>query len=421
MDVRALSRALTLQPGASDEEVVRVRRLASKAVSMAPSEPWGYAALCDIARYTSDRALWIECTQQLRRVAPDHAETRQVVADEPLVWRLRALARWFVWATLALAILGSFAFRMRSKRRARAHRAAAFASVLALAMAPVQLTRAQEGPTPSLPEADGATGAGVATTGPGGLVDPEHPERSLASLESLQSEPLSLGYVIMELTDLADAAEKSSDFARAAKYYDVIARALPKRALATRKLSELHEKAGDAVAARKAARETLDRQGAELRDFERYVHLTLAQAGRLPQEAQQDLLDVTDHLALEVGGANPALLQCEVALRLENARVLGECSDTLARELPGDARTFSYAWAARIAAGDFDGARRVIAEAEGVGLDSAALEKMRTGLRQLEGGHAPKPTTLLAAGAVLALMGLGVVFVRRRRAALVAA
>jgi tetratricopeptide (TPR) repeat protein len=53
---------------------------ADGAVRMSPVEPWGYAARGDLAFWLGDRALLESSLSDLRRVAPDHAETRRVTA-----------------------------------------------------------------------------------------------------------------------------------------------------------------------------------------------------------------------------------------------------------------------------------------------------------------------------------------------------
>jgi len=80
------------------------------AVRMNPADPWGYAARGDLAFWLRDRELLDSAISELRRVAPDHAETKRLNALSAVqapfwVWLGRSALALVALVTLAHALL----------------------------------------------------------------------------------------------------------------------------------------------------------------------------------------------------------------------------------------------------------------------------------------------------------------------------
>jgi hypothetical protein len=101
------------------EDFVSASAGADGAVRMSPTDPWGYAARGDLALWLGDRGLLDSSLSQLRRVAPEHDETKRLsalsaVAAPSWVWAGRAALAFVVVGTLLHALL------RRAPRRSRA-------------------------------------------------------------------------------------------------------------------------------------------------------------------------------------------------------------------------------------------------------------------------------------------------------------
>jgi tetratricopeptide (TPR) repeat protein len=81
LDIRSLVRAMMSNPNnPTFEELHQATLLATRGMRAMSHQPWGYAAMCDIARRLHDIAMLDACRKELKRVAPDHAETRRALA-----------------------------------------------------------------------------------------------------------------------------------------------------------------------------------------------------------------------------------------------------------------------------------------------------------------------------------------------------
>jgi hypothetical protein len=113
----------SLVSGASEpppEALARAELFARTATRMAPREPWGPLAHCDIAVRWGDRALVDRCLDRLVAAAPEHVETRRAVAALGPRTPVVAILAWSLLAVAALAT-GGHAVRARLvARRGRA-------------------------------------------------------------------------------------------------------------------------------------------------------------------------------------------------------------------------------------------------------------------------------------------------------------
>ncbi|HEX3773298.1 MAG TPA: hypothetical protein VHV51_02480, partial [Polyangiaceae bacterium] len=115
LDLRAKVGALMTGPDApTPTEASEAYWLARLASSSLPGEPWGYAAFAQIGRRIGDPVLWARSVEQLRRVAPNHFETKAAVllVDRADKWRPKA----FAWLFLLCAGLASALHAARRKQ-----------------------------------------------------------------------------------------------------------------------------------------------------------------------------------------------------------------------------------------------------------------------------------------------------------------
>src|SRR5262249_16766310 len=108
-------------------------------------------------------------------------------------------------------------------------------------------------------------------------INDDNPLISLPNVQERNNAPLEFGYHLMDLTDKAEFYKAQGDPAKAAKYYEAIALAVPGRSVAFTKLCELYEAAGDFAKMLVACKMVLGRNGVTLNDYRRYVHLLVMQ------------------------------------------------------------------------------------------------------------------------------------------------
>ena len=107
LDLRMLVGALVAGPKApSTLELAQAFQYAQLAVRQESAAPWGYLALCDVAKRLDNEILLSTALWQLEGVAPNHAETKALVASlgaRRSRWRL--VAGWALLAAVGLATL----------------------------------------------------------------------------------------------------------------------------------------------------------------------------------------------------------------------------------------------------------------------------------------------------------------------------
>jgi hypothetical protein len=304
-------------------------------------------------------------------------------------------------------------------------RAAAFLAALWLSHAPA-------------PAAAQAELGGIATRF---AIDDDDPERSVPTPEQASKAPLQMGYWAMLVSDKADAATRRGDHAAAAKYWRALAKAVPDRSVAYRRMCMAYKAAGDLRNALESCKAVLAKNGVEIEDYVIFVRLLLAKESALSAaeiaHADQVLAHVERELDEPMGAAaDPAKaqnqarlwkvrmqqLRCELGLRIEDRARLDTCTKALAQLAPEDARTITFAYALAILKGDFARADSLIERGRRAGLPQQALEQMRHKL-QTELEQQPWYAQLLqdavwaAAGGVAAALAAVAAFiaVRRRR------
>jgi len=384
--------------------------LTERAKSNAANQPWGYAAECDIARHLGDTAMLERCTADLRRVAPNHEETRRAVAlagggPKPWLAWLQIAALGVAGAlTIAHALLRRRASATRVPTAATVALALLFGSTAAQAEEP-QAVKEEAVAEPPLPSSGGDDFP----------IDDEDPSKSVPPLDRRNARPLAFGRFLMEMSARADEAFKAEQHAKAVRYFKALTLAVPDRSVAFSKLCQSYEKLGDLEHAAESCRDALGREGVKLEDYQRFGGLVL-QKPQLSEGDKQDLLDVVRHLEQSAGTrVAGAQIDCELALRTKDRQRFEVCTKLLEDQAPKDARTLSYSWAFAMLREDLPGAMQVVERAEHASVPPQALDKMKTAVAEAESLRFKRIAVWVAvAVAAAALIGL-VVFRQRRR------
>ena len=212
------------------------------------------------------------------------------------------------------------------------------------------------GKPPAMSSADGATQAP-----PGQLskwtIDANNPEASAPTKQQRKKDPLQFGYWLMDVSVIADKAFERGDYATAVKYYRALSKGAPEKSVPYTKLCSSYLALGDVRAALASCREALRRDGARVLDHARFLRLLVESKDTLSPEDLADVDAIFAHLKSEkVDMMVLDQLRCDVALRVEDARRLEECTSALVVKAPDDPRTISYQWSLAMLRKDRDAA-----------------------------------------------------------------
>ena len=345
------------EPRPSMEDVALASLAADGASRVGPGQLWGPLARADLALRLGERDLLDAAVADLRRIAPEHPQTRRLVARASAhasfwIWLGRIAVGLLLFGTVAHALARGWASR---RRGGRAVVVSTFAALLVLLTA----TRAAASPAAS-------------------PIDDAHPEASIPGPAEQLANPLAFANLITELGSLADAATKKGDHAAAARYYTALAKAVPNRAYSYANLCDALAAEGRRAEALIACRVALTRQDTSADDYARFVRVLLAKRARLdPEERKQaDIavaaLDTEPRAALIA-----ARVRCNIATHEHDLPLLEACTATLSAAEPNDARTLGFAWALALEKHDLPLARRLGAQAVAAGLDRDVAANLR--------------------------------------------
>jgi len=371
---RALVRAL-MSASPTPEDLTFATQLASAAQRRQDDQPWGLAARADIAERMGDEKMLQSSVLELERIAPGHYETLR--ARQALNGFLLPNWAWAGWAGLGLALFGTLAhaaFAPLTRRRARRR-------VLGVAASLVLVGATQLVPRPAFAAGDAAQATGAREPDDGALskwpVSDADPKKSLPTPAQRDANPMEFGYHMMDLADKADRAKAKGDFLGVGKYYEAMAIAVPDRAIGYRKSCEGYEKAGDLEKALQMCRGALGAQGLELGDYLHFAQLLLAKPGPLAPTEVEDLTAITAHLKGETGGMVAGLqVQCGLAQRLDDVKLLEECATAVAKETPNDPKLPIYQWGIAMKREDYGRAREILAGARKSAVATPGIDVM---------------------------------------------
>ena len=416
MDSRAMVGALMLGEGKADPGDLSLAALyAKRAMDADPTEVWGHAASCDLARRLGDDEALLRCSAQLKQIAPDDLETRLVLARLPLRLALRGWLPPVLWGTMLLLALTTIVRRLRARRRVDSTASVVASAVALLTFGSLGVANAQ----PAKPAESDAPATAAAPLEPGGIqIDPENPEASLPTTATMDSfNAVSFGYLIMELAARSEEAMKAKDYVHAEKYYRAMAKAVPDRSAAFSSLCDVQRKLGNLAGAIDSCRSAVSKEGTTIADHAALVHLLLEKSTVLPKEDRDEALELANHVVTQTPADKAGYtLQCEVALKLEDWSLLQSCSDKLAKLAPDELQTVSYQWASAVAHHELAQAHELVERARALGMSEDGLARLVAGIEEVSPWYRGRALPLLGGGAVLALLIALAFWLSRRRA-----
>jgi hypothetical protein len=416
IELRAMVRAQVSGPeSVTPTHLTLVAPLAEGAVAIAPDQPWGYAARCDIAERTGDDRMLQQCVKDLERVAPGHIETERARAAAA---RLRPGAGvWAAWALLVAVTFGAFAGAIgRGVRRAVSlfTRRAAVAAALTVGMFAARSAHADAPAASATPAADmQEIHAERLSKWP---IDDQNPEKSIPAPDVIAKDPLEMGYWVMDLIAKATMASKMGNHEAATRYYAAMAKAVPNRAIPYSKMCKEYLTMGDRQNGYAACAAAVTLPGATLDDYTQYVGLVLASSGKLPDKILASLDILASRLQAMPPGTNGVdELLCAIGVREHNDELLGKCVPNLVARSPSDPLTFIAQWTLAVDRGDMTAAHDVIDRARAAGVSAETVGQLEDRFAQ-ESPRRTRATILGITMVVLLIVALGALVVLIRGA-----
>jgi hypothetical protein len=403
---RAMVHALMAGPDAPTvEELGQAFFLAEDTRTRFSQQPWGYAAMCDIAERLGDDLMLQRCFRDLQRVAPSDPETEHARAS------VRALRpRWPVtmgWILLGAATLATLAHAVwRALRhptgRARSSALASLAVCLGLA-AFHRDARAEPSPDHPNQVSDWH-------------IDEQDPEASIPSEEKRNRSPIEFGYWLQDLVAKGEQASKRGDHLAAVKFYMALAKAVPDRPVSYRRLCDEYNAAGLGDRAIQACGSALLFKYVPLDDYTRYMSLIVTKPGALSRQEVSSLTGLVDHLRSDAGARDVFYdIECAVAARTDSMSLLQECTNGLSATAPASPTTLIYEWTLAVKRGEFDKAKKDIDRAKRMVMPPVSIQRMERETDEAVGRHRRKITEAVLAGLLaLIAVGAGLVLWQRR-------
>jgi tetratricopeptide (TPR) repeat protein len=390
MDERAMVGAvLTGDQAPSVEELATAIRLVQLTKRL-PDQPFGDAALCEVAYRIGDSGMLKKCVEGMQRIAPDHYETRRWSAalHTGPVWPY-----WLGWGALALGAVVTLAHAVAGRLRAGVAAAApALVAVALLGFARPALAQAGETtpPTPKpavsverldadkLPEDRKDVHWQLSSKF---IINPEDPESSVPSLEDKNSAPMQFGYYIQDLSSEAVYAEQKGNFVKAGKFWAALSKAVPDVAVGHRRACRAFRRAEDSEKALLHCSAALSRSGVIIDDYAQYGELMLAKPGLMQPVDIADLDAVIDHLRSSTEGQPDSLiagerLACGLGVQLSDEKRLLRCTDALSKSIVKDhVNTLFFRWNLAMLRRNYGEAKRLLPEMKKAGMPPPALQK----------------------------------------------
>lgn len=392
MDRLASVSALMTGPNPpTTREVAQAVLLATTAKNLT-GQPFGEAAMCEIAYRLGDSQMLRDCTTELARIAPNHYLTRRYAALAER-WPVGA---WSAWALLGLGLAGTGVHAWRRRRRARrvVSAVAVAASLSGYVLVAPRLAVAEEAapaasivvPAPPAeaapqPKKQKSDGHWQLSRFP---VDHDNPEGKIPTEAERNKEPLDFGYFLQDLASEGAYAEKKGDYATAVKYWRALAKAVPDTASGFRRACRAYEHLKDRIHGLDYCGSTLNLQGAELEDYVHYGNLMLMKTTPLDAGELSDFANTIKHLREQPSdGAKfvAETLSCELGVAQEDAKRLEDCTQALEKMKPGDPQTLSFEWSLAMYRHDYSGARELTARLKAANYNPALVARMETSIQ----------------------------------------
>jgi len=342
---------------------------------------WGdyYSAIarCHLAKRLGDEAMIDTCTETLKERYLKHADAQETLAEvkADMPWSIAA-----AWLVLVAGLLGTAAHWTLRRIKARSSAVSAIvAAVVLLCLPSSHSARAQEGKPIDID---------IPNRFP---IDDQNPSSNIPTEAQRNQYPMDFGYFLQENLDRAERATKGNRHADAAKYFYAVAAAVPDVAIGFTKLCESLEKAGQIKEAIVACKGALSRSGSKVSDHARLAQLIFSQPDPLPQAQIDDIVASVAHLKKEGDTTKDNQikavgfdLECDVAKRTKNKKLLAECAAGLATLNPNTARAISLQWAVAVNNNDKPAAERWVALASQQKLSADVIDMMKQGTASLK-------------------------------------
>ena len=208
-------------------------------------------------------------------------------------------------------------------------------------------------------------------------IDDDNPEATVPTAYQRSGNPIEFGYYLQDLMAKAEAADKRNDRPAKIRFLRALAAAVPDQAKGWSLLCEEYEKANDRQRAVGACKYAIDREGVELKDFQRFVHMVAMKDGDLDNDEKTALNETLAHLDRIPELTVPtAQMRCEAAVKTSDRKTMEACTAVLAKAAPNDPKTIVFQWSLAMMRGERDDARQLIDRARGAGLATEAIERM---------------------------------------------
>lgn len=405
---RAMVRALMAGTEApTSDELGHALWLAKDARARFPKEPWGYAAMCDIADRIGDDVMLQKCSQDLDRVSPDDPEARKAratVRSRRPTWRV--WAGWFLIAAASLATLAHAVWRAMRRQPKRGHVAVAtYLAVFGLLCAMPGSARAE--PSPDHPNQVSDL-----------RIDEQNPEGNIPTEEQRNRNPVEFGYWLQDLAAMAQKASKRGDHLVAIKFFTAMAKAVPDRPVSYRRLCDEYNAAGMGDKAIEACGSVLLLKDITLDDYARYMTLIVTKPGNLSRREVDSLTGLVEHLKHEPSARDSYYeIECSVAVRVDNMAELQECVDGLSATAPAAPSTILYQWTLALKRGQYGEARKAIEHGKRISMSAQSIARMEQETDDTVAQHYRKYVTGgIAMLLTLIAVGAGITLLRRRMA-----
>ena len=242
-------------------------------------------------------------------------------------------------------------------------------------------------------------------------IDDADPSAAVPAPAQQMKNPVQFGYLLMDLSDRADRAYTAKDFDRAARYYKAIIKAAPQKSVGYSKVCLSYMGMNDLEKAREFCHEALFHEGVAPLDFLRFLHLLLDTKKQFGPDEVAQADDVFSHLKEQKIDAQEVYqLQCDVALRVSDAKRMEECTKALAARWPDDPKTITYQWSFAVYKKDFATAEKLVQHAKTSAMPPEGVAKMEAATRAAQ--HRARPKYLFLAVGALALVLVGAMALR---------
>jgi len=407
MDSRAFVGALMASRGSPrPRELVQAVRQALSARRL-QNQPFGEAAICDIAYHIGDDALLNSCVKELQAMAPDNFETKrwQGVQRQSPAWAL-----WLGWLTLGsiiLATIGHAVWRW-VRRPARPRATSAVAAALFLVVSAFGgAAKADE------PAAEHQAHWQLSSF----PIKWDDPESQIPSIEDRNRAPLQFGYFLQDLSVEALKAERLGNWAAAVKFWRANAKAVPDAAVGFSKACRAYQMLGETAQAIDFCAKAINLEGATVEDYLRYAELVASKPAELSQVDIEDLDAMMKHLRETDAAVPAAVVECRLGVKLQDRARLGRCTQVLGKASPQDPRTMTFQWSYAMLRKDYGEAKRLVAAMEKTTMNRQALAQARDATAQASAWWR-RPLTdwryAVALGLLLAGAAAGTLLARRR-------